>query len=280
MSLFLNGVETNKVMWNGVETTGVWNGEVVWGVPPYYTLTLQTDGHGTLTANKLSGYPNDTSVLSYTANSNYAFSGYSLEGGGSIQNNTYTFGNEDGIVKAWFSAIPTSALYYSTDSVWDGRTETITIDKPCTAFQYVAIQFNQSGYGGNRAEAQRYQIKGFNWNMRWHYAIGNYKPVRHGSSFTGIASNTGTRKTDGSDLRYYKGVAENEDAKFKLVVDRNTNIASAFWNNTVVGKGSVDASSAITTIYKESEQDYTPRNIGRIRCGGFENLSDAAAWDP
>lgn len=124
MSLFLNGVESNTVMWNGVETTGVLNGEVVWGVPPYYTLTLQTDGHGTLTADTLTGYPGDNSILSYTANNDYAFSGYSIVGGGSIQNNTYTFGNEDGTVKAWFSAVPTSALYYTTDSVWAGRTET------------------------------------------------------------------------------------------------------------------------------------------------------------
>lgn len=279
MALIYNGSQINSLVWNGVETTGIYNGEVVWGSSPIYTLTLQTDGHGTLSADTLTGYPEDTSILSYTANSDYAFSGYSLEGGGSLQNNTYTFGNEDGIVKAWFTEL-TSALYYTNDSVWTGRTETITINEPCTAFQYVAIQFNQSGYGGGGAEAQAYQIKGFNWNMRWHYTIGNYKPVRNGGSYTGIASNTGTRTTDKTALRYYKGVAENANAKFKLVVDRNTNIASAFWNNTVVCKGSVDASTAITTIYKNSEQNYTPRNVGRIRCGGFKNLSDAAAWNP
>ena len=247
---------------------------------PIYNLTLQTDGHGTLTAETLTGYPGDTSILTYAANSNYAFSGYSIVGGGSLQNNTYTFGNKDGIVKAWFSAIPTSALYYSTDSVWAGKSETISINKPCTAFQYVAIQFNQSGYGGGGAEAQTYNINGFGWNMRWHYTIKNYKPLRNGGSYTAINSNTGTRTTDKTALRYYKGVAENANAKFKLVVDRNTNIASAFWNNTVICKGGVNASTAITTIWKNSEQNYTPRNVGRIRCGGFKYLSDAAAWNP
>lgn len=174
----------------------------------------------------------------------------------------------------------TSALYYSTDSVWSGRSETISINKPCTAFQYVAIQFNQSGYGGSSPEAQSYNINGFGWNMRWHYTIGNYKPLRNGGSYTAINSNTGTDTVDTTALRYYKGVAENANAKFKLVVDRNTNIASAFWNNTVVCKGSVNASTAITTIYHGSDQNYTPRNVGRIRCGGFKNLSDAAAWNP
>lgn len=78
-------------------------------VLPVYNLTLQTDGHGTLSADTLTGHVGDTSNLSYTANNGYGFSGYSIVGGGSIQNNTYTFGNEDGIVKAWFSALPLPA---------------------------------------------------------------------------------------------------------------------------------------------------------------------------
>ena len=34
MSLVFNGVETNKVMWNGIETTGYFNGNMVWGYTP------------------------------------------------------------------------------------------------------------------------------------------------------------------------------------------------------------------------------------------------------
>lgn len=101
MSLFLNGVETNTVMWNGVETTGVWNGEVVWGVPPYYTLTLQTDGHGTLTAETLTGYPGDTITLTPTYNTYYRFNNYSYTGG-SIAGNVFTFGDTDATAQANF----------------------------------------------------------------------------------------------------------------------------------------------------------------------------------
>lgn len=32
MSLVFNGVETNKVMWNGIETKGILNGNVIWGI--------------------------------------------------------------------------------------------------------------------------------------------------------------------------------------------------------------------------------------------------------
>lgn len=35
MALIYNGSEINSLMWNGAETTGVWNGEVVWSpIPP------------------------------------------------------------------------------------------------------------------------------------------------------------------------------------------------------------------------------------------------------
>lgn len=244
------------------------------------TLTLINGEHGILSADKDKGFIGDVVTVTGTMDEGWYLTGFNTTGA-TMTGNKFAFAGEDVTVEALFSsAVTTSALYYTTDSVWAGRTETITINQPCTAFQYVAIQFNQSGYGGGGAEAQVYKINDFGWNMRWHYTIGNYKPLRNGGSYTGIATNTGTRTTDTTALRYYKGVSENADAKFKLVVDRNSNIASAFWNNIVVCKGSVNASTAITTIYKHSEQNYTPRNVGRIRCGGFKNLSDAAAWNP
>ena len=102
MSLFLNGVETNTVMLNGVDTTGVWNGEVVWGVPPFKTLTLYHSEGGTLTANELTGYPGDTINLSTAYNTYWRFSGYQWTGDGTLANNTYTFGNEDATICACY----------------------------------------------------------------------------------------------------------------------------------------------------------------------------------
>lgn len=104
MSLFLNGVETNTVMWNGVETTGVWNGEVIWGnsVPSFKTLTLYHSEGGTLTANELTGYPGDTINLSTAYNTYWRFSGYQITGDGSLVGNTYTFGGEDASICACY----------------------------------------------------------------------------------------------------------------------------------------------------------------------------------
>ena len=66
-----------------------------------FTLTLQTDGHGTLSANKLTGYSGDTVTLSTAYNTYYRFSAYA-QTGGSISNNTFTFGTQDATAKATF----------------------------------------------------------------------------------------------------------------------------------------------------------------------------------
>ena len=64
-------------------------------------LTLETDGHGTLTADVISGFEGDTVTLTPTYNTYYRFSGYDCTGG-TIEGNTFTFGNENATVKANF----------------------------------------------------------------------------------------------------------------------------------------------------------------------------------
>lgn len=64
-------------------------------------LTLETDGHGTLSADVLSGFEGDTVTLSPTYNTYYRFSGYDCTGG-TIAGNTFTFGQEDATAKANF----------------------------------------------------------------------------------------------------------------------------------------------------------------------------------
>lgn len=69
--------------------------------PNTYTLTLQTDGHGTLTANKITGHVGDTVTLTPTYNTYYRFNNYQNTGG-SISNNTFTFGAQNATAKANF----------------------------------------------------------------------------------------------------------------------------------------------------------------------------------
>lgn len=92
-----------KLQYNGMTLAYPgWNGYVSWEKKPsFHTLSLQTDGHGTLTADTLTGFAGDTVTLSPTYNTYYRFSGYDCTGG-TIAGNTFTFGNEDATARANF----------------------------------------------------------------------------------------------------------------------------------------------------------------------------------
>lgn len=66
-----------------------------------YTLTLQTDGHGTIAATKTTGYKGDTVTLSNTYNTYYRFNNYT-QTGGSLNGSTFTFGSQNATAKANF----------------------------------------------------------------------------------------------------------------------------------------------------------------------------------
>ena len=94
-------------------------------------LTLETDGHGTLSADVLSGFEGDTVTLSPTYNTYYRFSGYDCTGG-TIAGNTFTFGQEDATAKANFKVNAFTArgvfnnnninfsnnAYYFSNAIW------------------------------------------------------------------------------------------------------------------------------------------------------------------
>lgn len=92
-----------KIQYNGMTLAYPgWNGYIAYNdIPSYRTLTLQTDGHGTLTATTLTGLPGDTVTLTPTYNTYYRFNNYSVTGG-TIAGNTFTFGNEDATAQANF----------------------------------------------------------------------------------------------------------------------------------------------------------------------------------
>ena len=90
------------LQYNGMTLTYPgWNGYVVYEAPSYHTLTLQTDGNGTLSATTLTGRAGDTAALTPTYNTYYRFDDYSVTGG-NIAGDTFTFGNEDATAQANF----------------------------------------------------------------------------------------------------------------------------------------------------------------------------------
>lgn len=105
---------------------------------PIFTLSLQTDGNGTISANSLSGHPGDTVTLSRKPNERYNNSTYSVSGG-TINDNTFTFGYGNATVKANFSA----AAYSGYRLMITGFASTASFPT-----EYMQIQEYGIGYDG------------------------------------------------------------------------------------------------------------------------------------
>lgn len=90
---------SNDFAFQGEDVTA----KAFFNIPIVRTLTLQTDGHGTLTADKITGYAGQTVTLTPTYNTYYRFKNYQNTGG-SINGNTFTFTDADATAKANFSA--------------------------------------------------------------------------------------------------------------------------------------------------------------------------------
>lgn len=85
-------VETEDVSARGVFARNIHN------------VTLQTDGHGTLTASKTTGYSGDTITLTATPNTNYVFSGYTITGA-TMTGDAFKVQTNDITAKAWFNYV-------------------------------------------------------------------------------------------------------------------------------------------------------------------------------
>lgn len=100
---------------------------------PKYTLTLQTDGHGKISAGKTTGYAGDTTTLSNTASAGYAFKNYTVTGC-TLNGSTITFNSQNCTAKVNFSALP--------------KTFTITGRFSPMSSQYDSLVLTAIGYTG------------------------------------------------------------------------------------------------------------------------------------
>lgn len=125
-------------------------------------LTLETDGHGTLSADVLSGFEGDTVTLSPTYNTYYRFSGYDCTGG-TIAGNTFTFGNQNATAFAGFSGNAFTA---------SGTFEALTAN----------VSVKDNGYGTEKTAnvPQMYAITSYrtsNVPAAWYNTSNRWKPT-------------------------------------------------------------------------------------------------------
>lgn len=119
--------------------------------PTVYDVILTTDGHGSITANPMSGAKDTLITLSNTPNQNYIFSKYTLNNV-DLAGNTFLMPEEDANVKGWFEADmrtitvtqPSHGTITSPASAQVGSTVTLSITTDTGyALQYFSVNGSQ-----------------------------------------------------------------------------------------------------------------------------------------
>lgn len=167
--VFKNYTVTGATINGSTLTFGAGNttAKALFSAIPTYTLTLQTDGHGKLTANKLTGHAGDTVTLTPTNSSYYRFNNYSNTGG-SINGNTFTFGNGNATAKANFKTNNVTITgVWELDSYYGRPTYNSTYNSWENGKVYSVVKAVTGGYNGTiGAEFDRSQMS--SWAMSAH----------------------------------------------------------------------------------------------------------------
>lgn len=284
-----------------------YNGHCLYRVmPDPLYLTLQTDGHGIISADALSGYSGDTITLSNTAHDGYGFSGYSVTGA-SLNGSTVTLNNQDATAKAWFSAKPVSSLYYSNagnyiDKNIKGRT--FTINKDITAHRYLTFKFNYMN-DNNAGFNVRYNISSLKLSAQ-DLAFSSYSSYPdHSKPSTApwpifyynknIDCGTFTRNSTYTYFEYEPSISNviaisyyiaDADMNYpiKYVIDRNNRNFSAYRNSDFLGNGTLSVNANINHIdnFVFTADNYLNNRImsaTNIRLAGFDQWTAATAYN-
>lgn len=184
--------------------------------------------------------------------------------------------------------VPTgSALYYSNNGLisasfngtFTQSADSKIINVDTTQYNYQVITFQE--YAEYRMGPRKWCINPHNWSAAQYSAVGNYKGVRFGNNFIISNTNVKTASIDNNILRYYNQLPNYTAAYFKLITDQSANNASAFWNDTYLGYGSVNSVTGVTTIDVTCEKAITPNrgiSANNFKVAGFSDLNDAVNW--
>lgn len=125
-------------------------------------LTLQTDGHGTIAANKMSGFIGDQVTLSNTPAARYEFSAYTLTGA-NLTGNKFNFTGSDVTAKAWFNYLgPSANVKYSLgDDIYmvDYLSAHDSFDHPTWINGVINFGSSGSNFGSDRYFGIKYDTR-------------------------------------------------------------------------------------------------------------------------
>ena len=245
-------------------------------------VTLQTDGHGTIAANKMSGFIGDQVTLSNTANAGYEFTGYSITGA-TLTGNKFNFIGNNVTARAGFYHQP-SAVYFTRASNFTCTSaqgqQQLDINKALTGYNYITFKFNiNKASNGNATWAWDFNINFNNgsWNARDHYSLklySPYGPVRNGQTFTKVYSGVKSKSVDGKTLYYSMPGSKN----YKFVFDRSANDCSAFQYTNIslyLGHGPIGTGVTSLNNFKLVSEAWTNLSANSFYLAGFDDLNAA-----
>lgn len=239
------------------------------------TLSLTNDGNGTVDASVLTGHVYDTSTLSTTANEGYVFDKFVLTNGGSIQDNIYTFGVEDGIVEALFK-IP-SAILYRFDGEYTGNVFGTT-DVSNAPYDYIAIKFDYRNtapsYG---AGGWQILFNNASWRTRYRHGQGNHTLLKQQPYQYVNTATVGWYNADSTNNYYSKLYNCTDYHPIKLLCHKNVGDVSSFVENIYHGHQALNVSltSLTFTQYNETSVSHTAKNV---EIASFNTLEEAVNW--
>lgn len=188
-------------------------------------VTLQTDGHGSIAANKNSGFIGDQVTLSNTPNANYNFAYYSITGA-TLTGNKFNFVGNNVTAKANFSAEPVKLFisggfgtnagvspgndFYGIDPLIIGNTFNVAVSEygnkttAAKAVDAVITAFGRPLYFSDYSRYSSYYDSTAKKDSFTYYGYGLKKPI-HITDILLVSDNTITGYNM-SELSYGSGI--------------------------------------------------------------------------
>lgn len=251
-----------------------------------YNLTLQQSTGGKITANKLTGYSNDTITLSNTPSSNYVFNSYSLTGA-TLTGSQFKFGTSNVTAKANFRTLY-DALYYSNSNTIEapkGGNNRFTMNvSNTTNTTYLALKFDEIAGGPLKTTINYNCITGNN-KLVTPTRIETPKYAQYKAAGNLAYKDTNKISYDNNlGYWYYPNILQTGWGTYKFILDRNSRRLSAFLNNDYYGYNSGTYFSAITGVSSLYFVAYTGVvgdfgvKIRNVQLAGFNSLTNAVKW--
>jgi len=243
-------------------------------------LTLQTDGHGSIAANKNSGFIGDQVTLSNTPATNYVFNNYTITGA-TLTSNKFNFIGSDVTAKANFRL--TGTTYYTNNNTYSVQKPgtqavptayTLTTNIDITPMNYAVIKYDVDSYTGGAiiSEGPRVTL----------YTNEALLPI-------GYHSYTGDRTHYFSGNLIQSLGTYNGTGAFKFIIDRSAHRGSAFYNNNLIDSKTftfnyainivdtatktADDITKINELYWKSDNSW--QKFSNIRIAGTTSYADA-----